>query len=561
MKKARLFQLLGLIGLVSLSVVFHSCKDDDDPKPVEALITEFAITNAGAQGDQRIEGVISNLNILVVVPFETNVTALIPDIKLSEGASVVPASGSTVDFSSVRSFVVTNGDVSNTYQVTVERAEPTSGVITAITFTAVSSGEVYTSSIDQAQRKVTVTLNNLQSPIVEITDITLQPAGTTYTTSTGEDIMDLSSAVANTITLSFAGEQTVYTVEANITEAGFNPDNTTTLINKSGTQTPDFLFDTESNQETTRSAAFDGRYVIVASRKGGNNVYIWDTQNPNADPQLLSLEGVSGGSWAISDVRTSEGYIYISNMVWTEGQTFKVYRWDGIADTEPEVVVSWELNVQNVRLGDAISVIGTPPQNGYIFASNFPILPDGTNTQASEFWVWNFNGSKSGEPTKMPIVPLVGLRMGQYGRVNAIPGVSDKLMVSGAEMGIAVMDMSGTILAETSEPSVQNRSFDPHVFEYNGGRYVAYTVNREWENLGAWFEILNITEGADIVEAMGNITSATIDDLRVYKLNFSRTSSMNWVGANNNVRFGENGKPRVLAFALKHGFIVQELSN
>jgi hypothetical protein len=163
MKKSKLFQLLGLIMVISFAISFTSCSDDDDPTPVEALITEFAITNAGGAGDLRVEGAISGFNILVVVPFETDVTALVTDITLSAGASVVPASGTAQDFSTVRNFVVTNQDVSNTYQVTVELAEPTSGVITDITIVSSVTGEVYATEINQGERLITVTFNDLQS--------------------------------------------------------------------------------------------------------------------------------------------------------------------------------------------------------------------------------------------------------------------------------------------------------------------------------------------------------------------------------------------------------------
>ena len=51
MKKSKLFQLLGLTLVISIALTFTACNDDDDPVPVEAFITEFAVTNAGGQGD------------------------------------------------------------------------------------------------------------------------------------------------------------------------------------------------------------------------------------------------------------------------------------------------------------------------------------------------------------------------------------------------------------------------------------------------------------------------------------------------------------------------------
>ncbi|TVQ92326.1 MAG: DUF4623 domain-containing protein [Bacteroidetes bacterium] len=551
MKKSKLFQLLGLILVISFTLNFTSCSDDDDPLPVEALITEFAITNAGGAGDLRIEGVISDFNILVVVPFETDVTALVTDIKLSEGASVVPASGTPQDFSTTRNFVVTNQDVSNTYQVTVELAEPTTGVITDIEIVSSVTLEAYATDINQGDRIINVTFNELQSTLAIIESISLQPAGTTYTTSSGTDTLDLSQD--QSITLSFAGEQTVYTVTAHITEAGFNPDNTTLLLDKSSASG---LVPTIISNENNRGAAFDGRYVYVTSRQDGNHVYIWDLQNPTADPQTLDFGGVvSGGTWMVSDIRVIDGSIYVSNMVMAEGGVFKVYKWDGIDDDSPETILEYTVPAADIRLGDAISIIGNPPANGYIFASNFA-FPN----NASEFYVWDFNGGKTDTPQIMPITPIEGLRMGQYGRVNTIPGDPDHLLVTGAEMGIAVMDFNGDVKYEVSEPMIQTRSFDPRVWEYNGGLYLSYTVNREWEANGAWYEIINVTEGASLIDALQGLNETSIDEKRVFKHQLSGPGLL-WVGGTNGVGFSGDGKPRVMGFALMHGFIVHEFSN
>lgn len=556
MKKMRLLQLMALTMLLLVGLVFTSC-DKDDPEPEkEALITEFAITNAGGTGTTRVVGVITNLNILVTVPYETNVTALVTDIKLSTGASVVPASGTSLDFSTVRSFVVTNGDKTSTYQVTVELAAPTTGVITNIKFKSYSSGELYATTISQSEKKITVTLNNLQDVKAVISEISILPAGSTYTTSGSGDTLNVSTP--QTITVSYAGTNTVYNVIGNITTAGFDPAKTVKLLDKSGKSG---LVPSTINNENTRGVAFGGRYVYVASRKDGNFVYVWDVENATADPGTLNLGTVvSGGTWLVSDTRIVGNNIFVSNMVMNASQVFKVYKWEGKDDTTPEVVLEYTVPGANIRLGDAISVIGNPPVNGYIFASNFA-WPN----NASEFYVWNFNGGIPTAPTIMPITPLVGLRMGQYGRVNVIPNEPDKLLVSGAEMGVAVMDYNGTILYETSEPMVQSRSYDPRIFEYNGGLYLSYVVNREWEgstadDKGVFYDIINITEGGTLLQKLQNLNNNNIAQKRVFRHNFG-AGAATWVGATHGIGFSSNGKPRAMSFGLNNGFIVHEFSN
>jgi hypothetical protein len=155
---------------------------------------------------------------------------------------------------------------------------------------------------------------------------------------------------------------------------------------------------------------------------------------------------------------------------------------------------------------------------------------------------------------------LHALRMGQYGRVAPVPGEDNLLLVTGAEVGISVMDFDGNFKYETREPMIQSRSYDPHIFEYNGGKYLSFTVNREWDAQGAWYEIINITEGNGIVEALKALNNNNIASKRVYKHVFGGASQL-WVGGTNGVGFSSNGKPRVMGFGLSQGFVVHEFSN
>lgn len=555
MKKIRFANWLIMLSLTAIVVV--ACKKDDPkPEPKEAKITSFAITNAGQAGNQRVEGVIDNLNILVVVPFETNLTGLISDIKLSDGAQVVPASGTPLNYTEPRNFVVTNGNASSTYRVTVEKAAPTSGVISGIRFKSYSSGEIYPSELNQSEKRIIVTINVLQNIKAVIDQITLMPSGATYTTSGQGDTLDLTTA--KTITVSYAGTNTVYNVVPNIIQAGFDPTKTTVLLDRSGKSG---LVPSIINNENTRGLAFDGRYVYAASRKDGNHLYVWDMNTPTADPTEMPLtEVVTGGTWLLSDVRVVGGKIYLSNMVMNPEQVFKVYKWDGRDDPTPELILSYTVPASGIRLGDAISVIGNPPQDGYVFASNFA-WPN----NASEFYVWSFNNGTASGPTVLPVTPTVALRMGQYGRVSVVPGEADKLLVTGAEMGVAVMKYDGTILYESSEPMIQSRSYDFRIWDYNGGMYLSYVVNREWEgstaqDKGIYYDIINITEGTGIVQKLSNLNNNNIAQKRVFRHNFGAAAAV-WVGATHGVGFGADGKPRAMSFGMNNGFIVHQFSN
>ncbi|TVQ94383.1 MAG: DUF4623 domain-containing protein [Bacteroidetes bacterium] len=352
-----------------------------------------------------------------------------------------------------------------------------------------------------------------------------------------------------------SGEQVLLTAipfEGDESEPGFNPENTAILI--------DYTAGFESlppiiNDELTRGASFDGRYVYIVSRKNGNFIYVWDSDNPSSEHFSLDFGGVvEGGTWDISDVQVSGTYIYATNMVMHVGEVSKVYRWNGVNDSNPEVILEFTLPDHNIRLGDALSIVGTPPENGKIIMSNFA-----WPSNASEFFVWNFDqGNITNEI--WPIDPENALRLGQYGRINAIDGEPDLYVLSGAEMGIGLINSSGELIFDTSEDIIQFRSYDPNIFEYNGARYLSYTVNREWENQGVFFEVVDISEGTDNLDALQNLTAGNINDKKVHVHSFGPANPVMWVGACNSVRFSNHGNPRILAFSLLSGFLVTEFS-
>jgi len=77
------------------------------------------------------------------------------------------------------------------------------------------------------------------------------------------------------------------------------------------------------NAGNNRGAGFNGRHVFVASRQNGNNVYYWEAKDPNAAPKELSISGITGGTFVLSDLAVSGSNIFVSNMV-LAGGAFKV---------------------------------------------------------------------------------------------------------------------------------------------------------------------------------------------------------------------------------------------
>ena len=104
------------IGVACLAVcmMFSSCgKESSDKK-----ITAFSFSSPSATGviDEKAK------TIIVEVPNETNVTALVPTIAVSEKATVSPASGVAQNFTSPVTYTVTAEDGSTAdYKVTVKK--------------------------------------------------------------------------------------------------------------------------------------------------------------------------------------------------------------------------------------------------------------------------------------------------------------------------------------------------------------------------------------------------------------------------------------------------------
>ena len=115
-----------------IAIALTSCSSDDDnavqPSSL-AEITDFSLTfNNVNESDINYD---LGTNITVSVPFGTSLEDIIPNIAISEGATITPASGEQVDFvdGEAKTFTVTAEDGSvKEYTVTVNvRGEVGSG--------------------------------------------------------------------------------------------------------------------------------------------------------------------------------------------------------------------------------------------------------------------------------------------------------------------------------------------------------------------------------------------------------------------------------------------------
>jgi len=539
-----------MLIVIGMGLNFTACSEDDDPKP-EAKITAFSIINAGQTQDVVVEGVINGNAIVVAVPYESDLTNLTFNATLSSNASLTPASGTTLDFTEPRSFVVTNGELEEIYSVTVSKADPDAAVLKSIKVASAFTKEAYQTELDLINQTITVTFNTLQADTVVITELDFGPQGAVASTQVDKGVN--LALPDQKITISYAGEDKDYVFVTNITSAGFDAEKTETFMDKTSLSG---LVPSEISTNNSRGADFNGQYVFVASREGGNNIVYYDVTATIFEAKNLDMTGVEGGSWVISDVKCVGDAIYACNMVMAAAdKVFKVYKWTNV-EAQPEVVLTWTTTSDKQRLGDALSIVGDPSADGYIFASNFPGY--GGLADASEVYGWKATAGTFGEVMTWNPALTTANKLGQYGRINEIPGVTDQFLVSGAE-AMFIINADGTVEHEISGDAIQGRAMDAEIFEYNGGRYLTYTVNREWQAEGAFYEIVNITEGADAVAGIKALTAENITDKVVYKKMLSGPQDA-WVNANNAVVFNSEDNPQVFAFTVLSGFIIETLN-
>lgn len=107
--------VFSLLVIISVSILIVACEKEDEPQnKIKSFIFGSTIPLS--------EGIIDDKNntIDVTVPYQTDVTALIPTIILSDGATVEPASGIAQDFTNPVTYTVTSENGANReYEVTV----------------------------------------------------------------------------------------------------------------------------------------------------------------------------------------------------------------------------------------------------------------------------------------------------------------------------------------------------------------------------------------------------------------------------------------------------------
>lgn len=330
-------------------------------------------------------------------------------------------------------------------------------------------------------------------------------------------------------------------VEANKESVPLDP--VTILMDKSlasGTL-PDFINDPGAS----RGAAFNGQYVFVASRQGGsNNIYYWNVNNPDAEPQTLNMTGVAGGTFTINDVTTAGNHIFGCNMVMPG--MFKVYHWNSL-NVEPQVLIEYDSGA--ARLGDAFTVLGNPSESASVVVSAL-------NT--NNFYVWEIeNGALVSEtPDIVEATELDGTV--NFARVTQVPG-ENLFVVSGSSIGIALIDEELNLLAEIPSDFFPYWSMYPHVFYHEGERFLAY-MHVSTDPVENMLYVLDLNNGATVTEAMNNLAASVFADEVVYSVALGDVSNGN-ASVGLDITTDPFGNVMVMAYAAGNGFVLQQFGD
>lgn len=316
----------------------------------------------------------------------------------------------------------------------------------------------------------------------------------------------------------------------------------TTVINKSkaGNDLPAII----NNAGTNRGATFNGQKVFVASRQDGNHVYHWDVNNPAADPGELDISGVAGGTFTLSDASWAGNSLFVSNMAFAGGD-FKVYKWDNLS-AAPMVA----LNMPNApaRLGDAFTVLGDPQTSGLLIAS-------GHGTK--DFYVWSMSGGAISNP--VPAVYNFPNIMGaNFGRITKVMN-EDYYLASGSQFGLQLLSPQMDTLAAVQAGYFPYWSLYPHIFYFNGKRYLAYMHVKDAPAENKLY-VLDISQAPTTLAALQTMMDVPFADRVIHTVDLGDNANGN-ASVGLDVMADNSGNIWMMAYAAANGFVVQKVGD
>jgi hypothetical protein len=545
--------------LLLLLPVVIACKEDpiaENPSG-ETIIYNAYISNGGLSGVARYNGTIDEAAHTVTfndVAAETDIQRIRLNGKISLGAHFDQESYDFYDPDAPAEKVlqkninIVSGENQTEYKVIVNLSDAESKPMVSRIEVETAAGNPVTGAIDLVEKMIY--LNTPNETEVTVKNLVLLPARTSYTLTNGNS-NKLSKNDPGYIELEFWGKTDKYRI--------FFDDAPTAGIDFSRPVVHDFSTHStvwsDFAAENTRSADFDGEYILLVSREGGPNPKLLRASeilaNTSPTPIPLSTAGIAGGTYVISSGKLSQGHIYICNLTTgladTDAGKLKLYHYATPA-SDPELILNFGGIVDGTalstgRFGDNISIDLDEDGNGYAYF---------VHQTASEILRFTITGfTTAGEPVLTR--PAMGATY--YACYNKVGNEDAYLYTSTVAANIKLVDKDGAELAEITKLGDAKNATDAHVINYNSGRYLIMTSGRQQS---AWpfpaFFIYDITEGFNTAAAFGKYTETNPDPVFTYKLGEVTQSACAGIAAWAAV----DGKLCVLAAGPKVGFVLIE---
>jgi hypothetical protein len=523
----------------------------------ETVIYNVYIANGGLSGVARYNGTIDEAAHTVSfnnVAAETDIQRLRLNGKISLGAHFDQESydfynsDAPSEKTLQKTISIVSGENVTEYKVVVNLSDAESDPMVGRIEVETAAGRTVTGAVDPVEKMIY--LNTPNETEVTVKNLTLLPARTSYT-FTNSSNNKLNKANPGHIELEFLGKTDSYRIFFdNAPAAGI--DFSRPIIHDFTTHTTvwsDFV------AENTRSADFDGEYVLLVSREGGINPKLLRAAeilaNTTPTPIMLSSAGMAGGTYVISSGRLSQGHIYICNLTTglanTDAGKLKLYHYATPA-SDPELILDFGGSVDGTvlsagRFGDNLSLDLDEDGNGYAYF---------VHQTASEILRFTITGfTVAGDPVLTR--PAMGATY--YACYNKVGAENAYLYTSTVAANIKLVDQDGAELAEITKLGDAKNATDAHVINYNSGRYLMMTSGRQQS---AWpfpaFFIYDITEGFNTAASFGRYAETNPEPVFTYQLGEATQSACAGIAAWAAV----DGKLCVLAAGPKVGFALIE---
>lgn len=240
--------------------------------------------------------------------------------------------------------------------------------------------------------------------------------------------------------------------------------------------------------------------LYVVSRSGGPKLVVHDALTGDSLTAILPTSTISGGLFPMNDAGVSDdGIIFVNNMTLNADATnpFKVYRYDS-ESSQPQVVVSLNLNSTSQRMGDMVNYVGKVSDNSFqIWA--------GINTGSGPAKVVKFTTTDSGKTFAHQIITINGPTSGS--NANAWPVTDTTFFYKRYGEKVYYCHVDGTVIDTISTTVVGTGASRIRFFrvEVEQGVY--------WDILAAYYASANGAEGferVDFIDVTNGLENAEI---------------------------------------------------